>query len=113
MIEVRYAKISVLLGEGSRILGNVEGTLTLRLKLVLASSRGLIKIKMRDPGIRNSISNVENDGSINFSINQKTSVQVSVSVSNRIRVTRFQVWRANHYTFKVVEQKNFKDALEL
>ena len=36
---------------------------------------GSLKIKMRDPGIQSSIFNAENDGSIDFSINRKTSVQ--------------------------------------
>ena len=70
---------------------------------------GSLKTKMRDPGIQSSIFNVENDGSIEFSINQKTSVQESAKVSlfsrqekwsfltgNRTRVYRFEVCRANH-----------------
>ena len=32
-------------------------------------------MKMRDPGIQSSIFNVENDGSIDFSINRETAVQ--------------------------------------
>ena len=37
--------------------------------------RGSLKIKMHDPEIQSSIFNVENDGGIDFSINQKTSMQ--------------------------------------
>ena len=36
---------------------------------------GSLKIKMHDPDIQSNIFNVENDGGIDFSINQKTSVQ--------------------------------------
>ena len=56
---------------------------------------------------------MENDGSIEFSINQNSSVQESAKVSlfsrqekwcsltgNRTRVYRFEVWHANHYTNK-------------
>ena len=42
---------------------------------------GSLKIGMHDPGIQRSISNVKNDGGIDFLINKKTSVQESVKVS--------------------------------
>ena len=70
-------------------------------------------MKMNYPEIQSSIFNVKNDGGIDFSINQKTSVQESVKVlffscqekvcsmtGNRTRVYRFEVWHANHYATK-------------
>ena len=42
---------------------------------------GSLKIKFDDPLIHSSIFHVENDGSIDFSINQKIAVQESVKVS--------------------------------
>ena len=31
---------------------------------------------------------------------------------NSMRVSRLQVWRANHYTTEDIEQKKFKDTLD-
>ena len=65
---------------------------------------------MADGGIQRSIFIVKHDGSIDFSINQKIAVQEPGKVSvysrqdktdaptgDRTRVSRLQVWRANHY----------------
>ena len=74
---------------------------------------GFLKLKKADHLIQGTIFNLENDGSIDFSINRKTSVQESVKVlvfsrqeklcsltGNRTRVYRFEVWHSNHYTTK-------------
>ena len=52
---------------------------------------GSLKIKMADGGIKRSIFLVKHDGSINFLINQKISVQEPVKVSV------FQVWIKRYY----------------
>ena len=43
--------------------------------------RGSLKIKMDDPGIQRSLFKVKHNGSVDFSINKKTSVQELVKVS--------------------------------
>ena len=73
---------------------------------------------MADGGIQRSTFIIKHDGSIDFSINQKISVQEPGKVSvfsrqeklysqtgDRTRVSRLQVWRANHQTTEIVKKK--------